>query len=174
MRYPILITTVLIGLYACNTNDNSDRNPSNEQLVINYIDSLSKMSLGETFMGTNYMHYGPGITDSLTKQEWLKLSKVSLNEDFYLMRFEKYSIYSQTIKDGKMKGDWVLVWGKLTGRFLADRPIITIWYSWNFKIENNKIIEERVIFDNLDVLKQEGYKINIEYDSMYTVIMEER
>jgi hypothetical protein len=168
MKY--ITTIILIGIFSCNSNKWSDRNETHEKLISDYLDSLSNKSLGESFLAENFMHYGPMIIDSIGRAEWIQLGEFSIKEDFYLMKVDKYSIHSKNIKEGKMKGDWVFVWGKLTGKFLADKPVITVWYNWSFKIENNKIVEERVTYDNLDVLRQEGFKLDLKPDSIYTAI----
>src|SRR5687767_13040558 len=107
----IISFSIVLGLTSC-TKDNANvmvRNPENEALVQKYLESIVKGDTAsvEGFLADNFMSYGPGTQDSADRATTVATYKRNWKE-WSSMEFDRYVILSNTIKEGRVAGDWVM------------------------------------------------------------------
>lgn len=166
----IIISISVFGLTLC-TKENENAmvgNPENEALVQKYLNAIVT---GDTnaiggFMSENFVSHGPGINDSANfsstvaeyKKNWKAWSSID---------FDRYIMLSHTVKEGRLAGDWVMDWARITVHY-KNKSTVTINWHGVYKVENGKIVEEDVFYDVADILRQQGYTFVPPVDSTKT------
>lgn len=157
---PIIVPAIvlLLGLVGCAPVQNQDRNPANEAMVMKYSEAELKPDFDalEDFLSEDYKEFGPAVKDSVDRVTSLANRRKSW-EDFSEVTYDRYGILSTTVEKGRVAGDWVLDWGKLTIQYKNGRPSVTIWYHAALKIRNGKICRQRKFYDAADMMSQQGY-----------------
>lgn len=153
----LLFTTILIS--SCTAGiDFSDDAEEKFNLVDQYFKAIEKkdVSIMEEVLADGFISYGPGLKNTVNKKQNIEGWKKSWEERIVSTRYKRKLNDLVTIEKGGMKGDWVSEWGEVTTLY-KDGKTIKFWFNGLYKIEENKITEARVVFDNVDVLTQLGY-----------------
>ncbi|HEU5292390.1 MAG TPA: nuclear transport factor 2 family protein, partial [Cyclobacteriaceae bacterium] len=109
-------------------------------------------------LADNFMDYGPGINDSLDRAATIAWYKNNWRNSWKSVNFDRYTMLSVSLKDGKVPGDWVLDWGIVTVKHKDGTPDLKFQWHGVFRMENGKIAQANAFFDQSDILKQIGYK----------------
>ncbi|HEY3429060.1 MAG TPA: hypothetical protein VGK39_00200, partial [Cyclobacteriaceae bacterium] len=86
-------------------------------------------------------------------------------EEWQSTEFDRITMLSMTLKDGKVPGDWVLDWGIVTITYKDDTPPTKFQWHGVYKIENGKIAEGISYFDRYDIMRQIGFRFVLPEDS---------
>jgi hypothetical protein len=115
----------------------------------------------DSLLADNYVGYGPSVGDSVNKQEALanwKYNAENLYESIKYTRYQNIAV-TTTEKDEADPGNWVSNWAYLTIKYKDGRGPVNVWVNATYKIENGKIARSRTFYNEADVLRQLGYKI---------------
>lgn len=159
----VLGATVAIALASCMTPaSNPDRrNPMNEALAITYIDAVVKGDIKtmEELLTDDYRGYGPGIADSVNKVKEIENWKRNMDSLYVSIKYDRYGTLSTRVDSGRVAGDWVFDWARITLNYKSVEPPVTFWSHAVFRIKDGKINLSRVFYDRHDILRQRGYKL---------------
>jgi ketosteroid isomerase-like protein len=166
---PAMLIAIAIGIVSCTPNENTvQRNPGNEALVQKYFDAVLKgdITTMESLLADNYKEYGPAVKDSINRvtslAEWTKTY-----EGFSSIEYDRYAILSSTVPEGRVKGDWVFDWGRVTANY-KNGDQVTFDGHWVFKIENGKIVQQNNFYNVADILGQLKYTFTPPSDTTQT------
>src|SRR5690242_7129520 len=111
MRTPVLVLVVMASCMQQNENV-VVRRPANEEVVKKYIDAIvtGDTSAIDGLLSDNFMDYGPGMSDSVDRAASIAGYKKNWRESWKAVKYDRYTMLSVTLKDGKVPGDWVLDW----------------------------------------------------------------
>ncbi len=152
---------VIICLLRCAPAEYEVPNAENQALGLKYFDAMIKGDVATMtdLVADNFMQVGPGTKDSVARPAMLVNWKLAWEQDYTSMSYDRYAILTKTVKEGRVAGDWVLDWGKLTMNYKNGKPSITVWYHSAMRIKNGKIERQRIFFDVADLLTQQGFTI---------------
>jgi len=154
-----LAVLILAGLAGCSAPPTDGRNVQNEALALRYVDAMFKGDITSMteLLDEKFMQVGPAAKDSLTRPAMLVSWKQSWDRDYSSLSYDRYAMLSKTVTEGRVAGEWVLDWGKLTMEFKNGNPSVTIWHHMAIRIKDGKINRIRVFFDTGDLLTQQGF-----------------
>ncbi len=154
---------VLTSFLGCTPPAHEVPNVENQALGLKYFDAVAKGDIGTMtdVLADNFMQVGPGTKDSVSRPAMLVNWKQAWDQEYSSMSYDRYAILTKTVKEGRVAGDWVLDWGKLTMNYKNGKPSVTIWYHSAMRIKNGKIERQRIFFDVADVLTQQGYTFSL-------------
>jgi hypothetical protein len=75
------------------------------------------------------------------------------------IKFDIFAIMAETIEEGDLAGDWVLVWADVSWYDVILQKKIKIMYHVAEKIQDGKITIEGNYWDELDMYKQMGAEL---------------
>ena len=161
----LLLGFSLTGLSTWAQNTPMTTNPNAQrdiQLVSNYVTALTVTGDQEKARGLvnpTYMAYGPGGADSANIEK--VLTTYQMSQKFQTNRKIQFSAQSFRITSGDMKGDWVSLWGNYTytDTHTPAGQTVTFPYQYTAKVDNGKIVSDRLYFDQLSLLTQFGFKL---------------
>ena len=150
---------LLCGLIGCGPVQNQDRNPANEAMVMKYFDAQLKPDFEsmEEFLSDDFKEFGPAVIDSIDRATSIANWRKNWEEQFSSITYDRYGILSTTVEEGRVAGDWVLDWGKVTVKFKNGKPSYTVWFHAALRVKNGKINRQRNFYDSGDVMSQQGF-----------------
>ena len=166
---PAILIAIAIGIVSCTPNENTvQRNPDNEAIVQKYFDAVLKGDITtlESLLADNYKEYGPAVSDSMNRETSLNEWKKSW-EQFSTITYDRYAILSSTVPEGRVKGDWVFDWGRVTANY-KNGDQVKFDGHWVFKIANGKIVQQNNFYNVADILGQLKYTFTPPSDSTET------
>lgn len=166
---PAILIAIVIGIASCTSNENMvQRNPANEAIVQKYFDAVLKGDLAgmEALLADNYVEYGPAVKDSMDRATSIAEWKKSW-EGFSSIEYDRYAMLSSNVPEGRVKGDWVFDWGRITANYKNGKQV-TFDGHWVFKIENGKIAQQNNFYNVADILGQMNYTFTPPSDSTQT------
>ncbi len=110
-------------------------------------------------LADQFIQFGPATKDSVARPVFLVDWKNAWDEEYSSMSYDRYAMLTKTVKEGRVAGDWVLDWGKLTMNHKNGKPSVTIWFHTALRIKDKKIERQRIFFDMADLMTQQGYTI---------------
>ena len=158
---PVIIPAfvVLFGLMSCTHENPDQRNPNNEAMVMKYFEAALKPNFEsiEEFLSEDFKELGPAVKDSVDRTTFLANWRKSWEEDFSSITYDRFGILSTTVAEGRVAGDWVLDWGKLTINYKNGRPSFTVRFHAALRVKNGKINRQRNFYDTGDIMSQQGF-----------------
>ena len=158
---PVIIPAfvVLFGLMSCTHENPDQRNPNNEAMVMKYFEAALKPNFEsmEEFLSEDFKELGPAVKDSVDRTTFLANWRKSWEEDFSSITYDRFGILSTTVAEGRVAGDWVLDWGKLTINYKNGKPSFTVWFHAALRVKNGKINRQRNFYDTGDIMSQQGF-----------------
>ncbi len=128
----------------------SENDSANIAMVKGYLASLVNGDGGEAakLVTDNFMAYGPAASDSATfaqvKTQWANNGTTRTKQDAGI-----FVSTGLTVTEGPLIGDWVNVWGTYVANDnKTGKDVKVPWHSV-FKIDNGKIRQSNIWFDNL-------------------------
>jgi ketosteroid isomerase-like protein len=95
-------------------------------------------------------------------QEWpydTLNSTASWFEEIDSMKIEVITMLPETVKEGDLAGDWVLVWADISWYDVkAEKSVKIMWHS-PMRIKEGKIVYEVAYWNQWDLFKQLGAKL---------------
>ena len=108
-------------------------------------------------LADDFKSYGPGFKTEVTKAKNIADWKNAWEERIVSMNYKRAYSGLINIEKGKLSGEWISEWGQVTALY-KDGKTAKFWFNGLYKVTDDKIIEARVVFDNMDILNQLGYK----------------
>lgn len=109
----------------------------------------------KSLMGEKFMLYGPSAADSSNAQKellnWAKNYQIQQN------RSVTFITHSFTVPEGQFAGNWVGVWGKY--HCTIHDIEISVPFQSTCKVENGKISNIYIYYDNLSVRNQLNHSV---------------
>lgn len=164
-----MLIAIAISIVSCSTNENTvQRSPDNEALVQKYFDNVLKGDLTamEGLLADNYKEYGPAVKDSMDRATSIAEWKKSF-EEFSSVEYDRYAILSTTVPEGRVAGDWVFDWGRVTVNYKNGKQVKFDGH-WVFKVKDGKIIQQNNFYNVADILGQLNYTFTPPSDSTQT------
>jgi len=115
------------------------------------------ISVIDSLLAENYMGYGPSVGDSINKEGAVSNTKFLMENFYESFEYTRHKEVAVTVKEGEVRGDWVLNWAYLTIKFKDGRGPVHVWVNIVYRIENGKIVHSRTFYNEADVLRQLGY-----------------
>ncbi len=151
---------VLFGLMGCYTHEkNGHTNLVNEAMAMKYFEAAIKPDFEtmEEFLSEDFKQLGPAVKDSVDRAAHIANWHKSWEEEFNSITYDRFGILSTTVAEGRVAGDWVLDWGKLTINYKNGRPSFTVWFHAALRVKDGKINRQRNFYDTGDVMSQQGF-----------------
>ena len=134
----------------------------NLALVNKYFAAIENLDTAamSAVMADDFRGYGPSIGDSAGKSEILENWKYNFDHYFASIKYNRYQNVATTISENKdaEPGEWVSNWAYCSVKYKDGRGPIHIWINSALKIDNGKIVKNRVFYNEADWLRQLGYK----------------
>ena len=160
MKQIILLTIICMGLFAC-TSPAEKKEKTNLAIARKYMNAVETKNLSviDSLLADNYMGYGPSIGDSINKEGAILNTKFLMDNLYESFEYTRHKEIAVTVKEGEVKGDWVLNWAYLTLKFKDGRGPVYLWVNIVYRIENGKIVHSRTFYNEADVMRQLGYSM---------------
>ena len=160
MKQLILLVTISIGFFACNSTANSKEN-ENLAIAKRYMEAVESKNTQtmDSLLADNYVGYGPSVGDSVNKREALESWKYNAENLYESIKYTRHQELAVNVKEGDVAGDWVTNWALLTIKYKDGRGPVNVWVNAAYKIEDGKIVRSRTFYNEADVLRQLGYTI---------------
>ena len=152
-----LLVVLGIWLAGCASTENHlQRTPQNEMLIMQFVDASIKGDFDEmrSLLADSFKLYGPALGDSTDAGGMIARDRKAWTEDFSSIAYDRYAILSVSMKEGRVKGDWVLDWGKVTFNYKNGRTPVTFWYHCASRVKSGKIEIQRIFYDGVDIANQ--------------------
>ncbi|GAA4457061.1 hypothetical protein GCM10023189_27210 [Nibrella saemangeumensis] len=136
---------------------NADRDIA---MVTQYAKDITAGNTGQARrqLAANYRSYGPGVRDSANAEQWLAM----WSERYKMQQDRKMTVYaslSTRVKEGPLKGDWVMLWFDYSALSVSEGKTITVPVQLTAKLDNGKIVQERIYYDGLSPLISLGWTV---------------
>jgi hypothetical protein len=137
--------------------------PSGENLALvnKYLAAVESLDTAamSALMADNYKGYGPSIGDSAGKREILENWKYNFDHFYASIKYTRYQNSASTLAENNNAepGDWVSNWAYCTIKYKDGKGPIYLWVNSVYRIENGKIMQSRVFYNEADWLRQLGY-----------------
>lgn len=154
----IIVTLTLV--IACNPKESLTGNAQEKiDVVHQYIDAVIKqdMEAMDNLLSADYISTGPALKTEVSKAQSIADWKRGWEERIVSMKYKRMYSGLINIEKGKSAGEWVTDWGEVTTLY-KDGKTVKFWFNGLYKVVEGKIIEARVVYDNMDILTQLGYK----------------
>jgi ketosteroid isomerase-like protein len=159
MKYlAILLSFILLS--GCNSNFGTFNNEEEKiNIVHQYIDAIAKQDVKgmEKLLADDYMSHGPALKTSVSKAQNISDWEKGWEERIVSMKYKRIHSGLVNVEKGKMEGSWVSEWGEVTTLY-KDGKTVRFWFNGLYKVDDGLITESRVVYDNMDILTQLGYK----------------
>ena len=165
MKKIVLLATALLLMISCTQQaDTGDKDvdevgKQNVELIKKWAEALNNEdieTLRELYstelvsIGPQYDHEWP--YDTLNSTEKMFQNTDSLKVDILIM-------LPKTVEEGDLAGDWVLVWADISWyNIKAEKKVQIMWHS-PMRIEEGKIVYEVAYYNQWDMYKQMGAKL---------------
>jgi len=159
MKNLILVFLIFIVFGCSSENDISTDAREKLDVVDQYIKTIEKKDIDrmKELLAEDFISYGPGFKTEVTKAHNITDWEKSWEERIVSMKYKRVYIGLISIEKGKLAGEWVTEWGEVTTLY-KDGKTVKFWFNGLYKVADGKIMEARVVFDNMDILNQLGYK----------------
>jgi ketosteroid isomerase-like protein len=160
MKQLLLLATISIGLFSCNSSANS-KETENLAIAKKYMEAVETKNAAtmDSLLAENYMGYGPSVADSVNKKEALESWKYNAENLYESIKYTRHQELAVSVKEGDAAGDWVSNWALLTIKYKDGRGPVNVWVNAAYKIEDGKIARSRTFYNEADVLRQLGYTL---------------
>jgi predicted ester cyclase len=159
MKYFTIICLVIIIAGCKPSVDTSGDAQEKIDIVHQYFDAIIKQDLSsmKKLLADDFVSHGPGLKKSVTKAQNLSDWEKGWEERIVSVKYKRIHSGMVYIEKGKLAGDWVSEWGEVTTLY-KDGKTVKYWFNGLYKVADGLIREARVVFDNMDILNQLGYK----------------
>jgi limonene-1,2-epoxide hydrolase len=147
-------------IFGCSSgNDISSDAQEKINVVDQYIKAIEKKDINSitNLLADDYVSYGPGLKTEVSKAQNIADWQKSWEERIVSMKYKRAYNGMIHIDKGKLAGEWVSEWGQVTTLY-KDGKNVKFWFNGLYKVADGKITEAKVVFDNMDILTQLGYK----------------
>ena len=157
---PLLTLFSIFLLISCSSNFTSGGDPQQKiDLVHQYIDAITKQDVEvmKNLLSDDFKSYGPAMNSEVSKSQNISDWERGWEERIVSMKYKRMHSGLITIEKGKSAGEWVTEWGQVTTLY-KDGKTVKFWFNGLYKVADGMITEARVVYDNMDILTQLGYK----------------
>lgn len=157
---PLLSLFSIFLLISCSSNFTSGGDPQQKiDLVHQYIDAITKQDVEvmKNLLSDDFKSYGPAMNTEVSKSQNISDWERGWEERIVSMKYKRMHSGLITIEKGKSAGEWVTEWGQVTTLY-KDGKTVKFWFNGLYKVADGMITEARVVYDNMDILTQLGYK----------------
>ena len=157
---PLLSLLSIFLLISCSSNFTTDGDPQQKiDLVHQYIDAITKQDVEvmKNLLSDDFKSYGPAMNTEVSKSQNISDWERGWEERIVSMKYKRMHSGLITIEKGKSAGEWVTEWGQVTTLY-KDGKTVKFWFNGLYKVADGMITEARVVYDNMDILTQLGYK----------------
>jgi len=157
---PLLSLLSIFLLISCSSNFTTDGDPQQKiDLVHQYIDAITKQDVDvmKNLLSDDFKSYGPAMNTEVSKSQNISDWERGWEERIVSMKYKRMHSGLITIEKGKSAGEWVTEWGQVTTLY-KDGKTVKFWFNGLYKVADGMITEARVVYDNMDILTQLGYK----------------
>ncbi len=134
----------------------------NKEVVMKFNDAAAKGDTAslEGFLAEKCMIYGPGLNDSINRQQEVDFWKKSWRTEFSSLTYDRAAIIAFTLPpDHKFPGDWVSDWGTWSIQYKNGSPNVSFAINVVAKVNDGKIEVARTFYDENDFFKQQGFTV---------------
>jgi len=159
MKY-ITYFLVIVVLIGCTANNETSSNVQEKiDVVHQYINAIVKQDAEamDKLLSDDCQFIGPALNVSVSKSDNISDWKRSWEERVVSMQYKRINSSMISIEKGKLAGEWIADWGQVNTLY-KDGKTAKFWFNGLYKVENGMITEARVVYDNMDILSQLGYK----------------
>ena len=156
---PLLFLFSCFLFISCSSNFTTDEDPQGKiELVHQYIDAITKQDVEvmKNLLSDDFKSYGPGMNTEVSKSQNISEWEGGWEERIVSMKYKRMHSALITIEKGKSSGEWITEWGDTT--LYKDGKTVKFWFNGLYKVADGLITEARVVYDNMDILTQLGYK----------------
>lgn len=159
MKNLSLVFLIFIVFGCSSENDIPTDAQEKLDVVDQYIRTIEKKDINrmKELLAEDFISYGPGFKTEVPKSQNITDWEKGWEERIVSMRYKRAYNGLINIEKGKLSGEWVTEWGQVTTLY-KDGKTAKFWFNGLYKVAEGKIIESRVVFDNMDILNQLGYK----------------
>ena len=157
---PLLSLLSIFLLISCSSNFTTDGDPQQKiDLVHQYIDAITKQDVEvmKNLLSDDFKSFGPAMNTEVSKSQNISDWERGWEERIVSMKYKRMHSGLITIEKGKSAGEWVTEWGQVTTLY-KDGKTVKFWFNGLYKVADGMITEARVVYDNMDILTQLGYK----------------
>jgi hypothetical protein len=160
MKQLIVLSILSISLFAC-TSSAEKKEKANLAIAEKYMQAVEtrNVALMDSLLADNYIGYGPSVGDSTNKADAISNWKDNVENLYESIRYTRHKELAVTVREGEVKGDWVLNWALLTIKYKVGKEPVNLWVNVVYRIENGKIVQSRTFYNEADVLRQLRYMI---------------
>ena len=158
MKRLILSGLLIAAIVACSSPTNKEK--ENIAIVERYIEAVENLdyqTMG-SLLSDNYMGFGPDYGDSVTREAAVENWKYVAEGIYDRIDYRKSNNVAMTVTSGNGKGNWVSNWSELYIRYKSGREVM-LWTNSVYKIEEGKIARSLTFYNEMDALRQLGYRI---------------
>ena len=145
--------------FSLNSNFEADIQTVNSMLTACFAGDVTGM---ETWLHPDYISYGPGYNSQETRQETID-GWVDFARRFENTHLANATYYSFIIDDEdelpELNGTWLVLWGNVISNDRMDGTEIHSRVHLAFRVNNGKVEEGNLYYDNLSVNQQLGWKL---------------
>ncbi|TVQ10085.1 MAG: nuclear transport factor 2 family protein [Bacteroidetes bacterium] len=145
--------------FSLNPNFEADVQTVNSMLTACFAGDVAGM---ETWMHPHYMSYGPGHNREETRQETID-GWVNFARRFENTQLANATYYSFIIDDKddlpELNGAWLVLWGNVIFTERMSGSEIHSRVHLAFRVNNGKVEEGNLYYDNLSLNEQLGWKL---------------
>lgn len=157
------LTSIFLTLFlviACNPKEIISGDGQDKiDVVHQYIDAVIKQDVEamNNLLSEDYISTGPALKTEVSKAQSIADWERGWEERIVSMKYKRLHSGLINVEKGKSAGEWVTDWGEVTTLY-KDGKTVKFWFNGLYKVSEGKITEARVVYDNMDILTQLGYK----------------
>lgn len=164
MKKLTILTVLSFLLFSCNW-DSKKKEKQGLAIAKLYMQAVEKGNIKtmDSLLATDYVGYGPSVGDSVNKTTALAGWKYNTENLYESIKYTRFQNIAVRVEEGQQAeaGDWVCNWAYLTIKYKDRKEPVHLWVNATYKIENGKIVRSRTFYNEADVLRQLGYKIEL-------------
>jgi len=157
---PLLFLFSFFLFISCSSNFTIDGDDQEKiELVHQYIDGIIKQDVEamKNLLSDDFKSYGPALNTEVSKSQNISDWERGWEERIVSMKYKRMHSGLLNVDKGKSAGEWVADWGEVTTLY-KDGKTVKFWFNGLYKVADGMITEARVVYDNMDILTQLGYK----------------
>lgn len=160
LRTALTCALVIFGVVLCQAQ--STQQEQHVQLAHSLTEAIvnADFEAMDEVLHEDFMGYGPFISDTLGKKDFISAWKTIWDQQMHSLEFERAATLPHTVKEGPLAGDWVFDWLETQAHY-QEKPDKTVKFRVQLtsRIIDGKIRASVMYYNVADIQKQLGYKV---------------
>lgn len=131
-----------------------------ERLISDFFNAIvnADFSKLENCLHAEYVGYGPEVEGKVGQKEVTERWQRS-HKDYGEIKIENVVNSAIEVKEGNLKGSWILSWGDYSAVHKETGKKISFPFQLTSTVNNGKITGSRLYYNEMDVARQLGYTL---------------